>query len=72
MRQELTMWQGTAEAHLTADHDVGDFRLAVTAVCLVVSSADRQDKVTGVTLAFSHQEAAVLALLCQQLLSLPA
>lgn len=66
------MWQRTAGAHLTADHDMGDFRLAVTAVCLVVSGANRQDKVTRVTLAFSHQEAAVLALLRQQLLSLPA
>lgn len=68
------MWQGEgpAGAHLTADHDVRDFGLAVAAVRLVVSSADRQDEVAGVTLALPHQEAAVLALLRQQLLSLPA
>lgn len=63
---------GGAGAHLTADHDVGDFGLAVTAVCLVVSGADRQHEVAGVALALPHQEAAVLALLRQQLLSLPA
>lgn len=59
-------------AHLTADHDVGDFGLAVAAVRLVVSGADRQDEVAGVALALPHQEAAVLALLRQQLLGLPA
>lgn len=51
---------------------MGDFGLAVAAVRLVVSGADRQDEVAGVALALPHQEAAVLALLRQQLLSLPA
>lgn len=63
---------GPAGAHLTADHNVGDFGLAVTAVRLVISGADRQDEVARMTLTLSHQEAAVLALLRQQLLSLPA
>lgn len=51
---------------------MGDFGLAVAAVRLVVSGADRQDEVAGVALALPHQEAAVLALLRQQLLGLPA
>lgn len=58
--------------HLAADHDVSDFGFAVTAVRLVVSCADGQDKVPRVALALSHQEAAVLAFLRQQLLGLPA
>lgn len=73
-QSNLVVWrrEGTADAHLTADHNVGDFGFAVTAVRLVIARADRQDEVAGVTLALSHQEAAVLALLRQQLLSLPA
>lgn len=58
--------------YLAADHDVSDFGFAVTAVRLVVSCADGQDKVPRVALALSHQEAAVLAFLRQQLLGLPA
>jgi len=60
-------------AHLTANHDVGDLGFAVgAAVRLVVAGAHRQDKVPRVALALPHQEAAVLALLRQELLRLPA
>lgn len=58
--------------YLAADHDVSDFGFAVAAVRLVVSCADGQDKVPRVALALSHQEAAILAFLRQQLLGLPA
>lgn len=51
---------------------MSDFGFAVAAVRLVVSCADGQDEVPRVALALSHQEAAVLAFLRQQLLSLPA
>ena len=51
---------------------MGDFGFVVGAVRLVVPGAHRQDKVSRVTLALPHQEAAVLTLLRQQLLCLPA
>lgn len=51
---------------------MGDFRFAVTAVRLVVSCAHRQHEIPRMALALSHQEAAVLSLLCQQFLGLPA
>lgn len=50
---------------------MGDFGFAVAAVRLVVSGADGQDEVARMALALPHQEAAVLALLRQQLLRLP-
>lgn len=59
-------------AHLAADHDVGDLGLAVAAVRLVVAGPDGQNEVARVALALPHQEAAVLALLRQQLLRLSA
>lgn len=58
--------------YLAANHDVSDFRFTVAAVRLVISRADRQNKISRVALAFSHQEAAVLAFFGQQLLGLPA
>lgn len=51
---------------------MSDFGFAVAAVRLVVSGAHRQDKVSRMALALSHQEASVLAFLREQLLSLPA
>lgn len=68
--EETQRWW--AVVYLAADHDVSDFGFAVTAVRLVVSRADRQDEIPRMTLALSHQEAAVLSFLCQQLLGLPA
>lgn len=65
------MWKDGG-VYLAADHDVSDFWFAVTAVRLVVSRADWEDKVPGVALALSHQEAAVLAFFSQQFLCLPA
>ena len=66
---DVTEWMCV---YLAADHDMCDFGFAVTAVRLVVSCPDRQNKIPGVALALSHQEAAVLPFLCQQLLGLPA
>ena len=51
---------------------MGDFGFAVAAVRLVISSAHGQDEVPRMALALSDQEAAVLPLLGQQLLGLPA
>lgn len=51
---------------------MSDLWFAVAAVRLVVSCADREDEVSGVALALSHQEAAVLAFFSQQFLRLPA
>lgn len=50
---------------------MSDFGFAVTAVRLVVSRTDRQNEIPRMALALSHQEAAVLPFLRQQLLSLP-
>ena len=58
--------------YLAADHDVRDLRLAIAAVCLVVTGTDGQNEVSRVALALSDQETTVLPLLCQQLLSLAA
>ena len=58
--------------YLTADHNMSDFGFAVTAVRLVIPCTDRQNKISWVALALSHQKAAILAFLRQQLLSLPA
>lgn len=60
------------DSYLATDHDVSDFWFAVAAVRLVVSCADGQDEVSGVALALSHQEAAILAFFSQQFLRLPA
>ena len=54
--------------YLTADHDVGHFGLAVVALPFVVTSAHGENEVSGVALALSNEEAAMLALLRQQLL----
>lgn len=51
---------------------MGDFRLAIASVRLVVPSAYRKDKVSRMALALTHQEAAILALLCQEFLCLTA
>lgn len=58
--------------HLTADHDMSDFRFAIAAVRLVISSSNWQDKIPRMALALPHQEAAILSFLCQKLLSLSA
>lgn len=58
--------------YLATDHDVSDFGFAVAAVRLVVSCTDRQNEIPRMALALSHEEAAVLPFLRQQLLSLPA
>lgn len=58
--------------YLAADHDMSNFRFAVTAVRLVVSGTDGQNEIARVALALSHQKAAVLAFLRQQLFGLSA
>lgn len=51
---------------------MGDFGFAVGAVCFVIAGSYREHKIPGMTLALSDQEAAVLALFCQQLLGFTA
>lgn len=64
--------QTGGDFYLAANHDMSNFGFAVTAVSLIVSRSNRQNKVSRVTLALPHQEAAILSFLCQQFLSLPA
>lgn len=58
--------------YLATNHDVGDFGFGVGAVRFVIAGSYREHKIPRMTLALSDQEAAVLALLCQQLLSFTA
>lgn len=51
---------------------MGDFGFAVSAVRFVIAGSYGENKVPRMTLALSDQEAAVLALLCQQLLGFTA
>lgn len=54
--------------YLTADHDVGHFGLAVVALSFVITGTHGENEVSGMALALSDEEAAMLPLLCQQLL----
>lgn len=59
-----------SELYLAAYHDMCDFGFVVAGVCLVISGPYGEHKISWVTLTFPHQETSILALLCQQLLSL--
>lgn len=52
--------------HLVADHHVRDFSLAVQILVFFLIGENREDKVSGFALAFSHQKASSLAFVCQQ------
>lgn len=57
--------------YLVSDHDVGDFCPAVHIFMLLLISENRQHKVARLALTLSHQKAARLALLCEELLRIP-
>jgi hypothetical protein len=51
------------ELYLTANHDMSHFRLAIAALPFVITSADRENKISRVALALSYKKATMFSLL---------